>query len=161
MAAYLNIETFRDRTVMSDEYVDELERRYPRWLSTQLESFSGWLNSQLGKRYAVPFAEPYPDTAQRWLADIVTFRAYRKRGWDPTDDEAVQSKVDHDNARTEVQQAANAVDGLWDLPRADGASGISKGGPRSYTEASPYVFTNVQSDAGRQEDENREGTFRG
>jgi hypothetical protein len=59
-----------------------------------------------------------------------------------------------DDALAWLKEAADAKDGLIDLPlRADTtASGISRGGPLAYTETSPYAWTDVQAETGRSED---------
>lgn len=156
--AYLNLAEFKLRTVMPSEYVDALEKREPGWVAAQLEQFSAQLDGQLSKRYAVPFAAPYPEVVKRWLSELVTYRCFRKRGWDPADDEAVQSKVDYETAEKQVQEAADSEKGLWDLPLANGSSGISKGRPKAYSEASPYVWMDGQAATGRDEDRAGGGT---
>ncbi len=54
-----------------------------------------------------------------------------------------------------MKEAADSAEGLFELPlRADlETSGVSKGGPLGYTEASPYRWTDRQADDGRNEDE--------
>jgi hypothetical protein len=91
----------------------------------------------------------------------VTIRAWMKRGFDPNDLATEEYKADAAAAMEEIKEAANADTGLFELPlRADTtASGISKGGPLGYTEASPYVWTDEQARAGRDEDSRRGGTY--
>ena len=87
-------------------------------------------------------------------------RAALKRGVDPSDQQFSEIREDATKAEKEIEEAANSHDGLFDLPLLDSekTSGISKGGPRVYSEASPYVFMDVQRDAGRGEDDSRRGT---
>lgn len=158
MAAYLTASEFETLSVMPAEFIAELPAG---WLDANLEVWSDWINGRLRKRYAAPFAAPVPGIVKLWLARIVTFEAYKRRGWDPTDEQAQQISEDNATARDEIKEAANAVDGLFDLPlRQDTtASGISKGGPLSYSEASPYVAFDRQGDVARNEDSNGGGTF--
>lgn len=160
MVAYLNAEEFKDLSTMADADVDALVALYPQYLAAHLAHWSAWIDSQLRKRYAAPFAVPYPEAVKLWLARLVTPRMFLKRGVDPNDAQYVDIVKDADEAKAEIKEAADSETGLYDLPlRADTtATGISKGGPYGYSEASPYVWTDVQSEAGRTEDQNRRGT---
>jgi hypothetical protein len=159
LSAYHTITTLKLVSVMPSTDIDAREAAQPGWIGAKIEEVSGWIDGQLNKRYAVPFTAPYPAAVTRWTNHLVTFELYRRRGWDPQDQEAVMSQQDAENARTEIQKAADSVEGLYDLPLANGASRISKGGPRVYSEASPYVFTDAQGETGRGEDSNRGGTY--
>jgi hypothetical protein len=160
VAQYLTVADFKLLTDMPGEFVDYLESKAPGWLDAQLAYYTGQINARLAKRYAVPFQAPVPDAARGWLARLVTPRAYRRRGVDPNDEQYADVKADAGAADKEIEEAANAVDGLYDLPlRQDtAASGISKGGTRAYSEQSPYVFQDRQSDVGRNEDLNGRGS---
>jgi hypothetical protein len=162
MASYLTLAQFKDRTNMPAEFVDALEAARPGWVLAQLEMASRWVDTRLFKRYVVPFADPVPETVLAWVTRLVTIECWYKRGVDPDDRALERVEKDADTAKEEVKEAANAVDGLFDLPlRADlpAQSGISRGAPRVYSEASPYVWTTVQRAAGRDEDSNGGGTF--
>ncbi len=160
MPAYLTVLEFTPLSLMPDEDIDALELRYSAFLSAQLASRSAWIDSRLRKRYAVPFAAPYPDAVVGWLAALVTVRAYLKRGVNPNDEQWLLIKADADTAVAEIKEAADSETGLFDLPlRQDTtASGISKGAPMGYSEASPFVFTDRQVTTGRDEDRNGMGT---
>jgi hypothetical protein len=141
--------------------VDGIETSAPGWILGQLTYWSSQIDSRLAKRYAVPFPSPYPTAVTGWLARIVTQRLYIKRGVDSTD---AQYQVIADDAKeswAEIKEAADAVNGLFELPsRADvDADGVVRGGPVSYSEASPYVGWNVQGNTGRNEDSNGSGTL--
>lgn len=161
MAPYLDLPGFRAETLMPGSDVDTLETLHPGWIAGQLDSWSRKIDSRLRKRYAVPFAAPIPATVKSWLAQIVTLRAYLKRGVDPKDEQFTVIKEDADEALDEIKEAADAVDGLYDLPLLDtgDASAISKGGPRSYSEAGPYVGFDAQERIGRGEDRSGEGSY--
>jgi len=146
---------------MPHQHIDDLEYNYPGWLDAILTNQSRWLDSRLRKRYAVPFATPYPDTAKGWLAAIVTRLAYLKRGVDPDDLQFVEINNLAATAKTEVLEAANSDDGWFDLPdnAGESASGITQGSPRSYSEQSPYVWTDRQRETAIVEDESGSGTY--
>lgn len=158
--AYLTVDQFKNLSVMPAEYIDALEQVAPGWVQSQLEYWSAWINSRLRKRYDAPFAEPYPEAVTGWLARIVTVRCWLRRGVDPQDEQFREVKDDATAAQAEIQEAADAVEGLFDLPlRANTtASGISKGFPRGYSEQSPYVWTDEQGRVGRDEDRAGRGT---
>lgn len=112
-----------------------------------------YLESRLFKRYQTPFAAPAPEAAKQWLCDLVVERMYTRRGGNPDTDllDAVTRAAD--TARAELKEAADAKDGLFDLPlrQADpNVSGISRGGPLGYSEASPYDWPDAQAEAIRE-----------
>jgi hypothetical protein len=159
MAAYLNIAALKLRTVMPPEFLDAIETLQPGWVDAQLEQMSRWIDSRLMKRYAVPFIEPYPEVVRGWLARLVTFEAWQRRGWDPQDPQAVQVQRAAEQVREDVKEAADAVTGLYDLPTLDGKSSISKPRTFGYTEQSPYVWADQQMITGRDEDDWGGGSY--
>ena len=152
MAAFLDLAGFKALTVIPDEDVDEVETRYPGWVDAQLEIETARLNGKLRKRYAL--TSPFPLIVKSWLTRVVTPLVYHKRGVDPTDGQFEDMVEDANRARDEVQEAANAEDGLYDLPLNEGSTetGVSKGFPMAYTEASPYAFADDQYARARVED---------
>jgi hypothetical protein len=157
---YLSVEEFRDETIMPAAQVDEINMVAPNWLGRQLVKKSAWIDAQLRKRYAAPFASPYPEAVKDWLARIVTHLCYLRLGTNPTDEQASEIKADRTSAEAEIAQAADSEKGLFDLPlRQDTtASGISKQGPKSYTEASPYAGMTVQRNRARGDDQRGRGS---
>lgn len=157
---YLTIAELKLRAVMPPEFLDALESVQPGWVEAQLEQVSRWIDSRLMKRYAVPFIDlPYPEVVKGWLARLVTFEAWQRRGWDPQDPQAVQIQRAAELAREDVKEAADSVTGLYDLPLLDGKSLITKPRPFSYTEASPYVWTDEQVRSGSYEDDQGGGSY--
>lgn len=153
MAAYLTLEEFTALTVMPAENLSALEAVAPDWIAAQLERVSRYLDARLAKRYGVPFGDPAPATVQGWVEAIVTVRCYLKRGVDPTDAQWLEVKAAGDTAVAEIKEAANSDEGLFELPLREGeGTAVSRGGPFGYSEASPYVWTDVQADAGHDED---------
>lgn len=168
MSTYLTLATFRDMTTMPGVFVDEVETLNPGWLAIQIDLWSRWVDARLRKRYEAPFNAydadpPTPITVRGWVCSIVTMHAYLKRGVDPNDLHWPLVEKAHDDAKAEVLEAANSQDGWFELPLRDteDANAVTKTGPLSYSEASPFVAFDIQSDRARQEDSNRRGTKRG
>ena len=167
MATYLDLSGFKSLTTIPAVFVDEVEKVSPDWVAGQLEYWARWIDSRLRKRYATPFyafdaiPDPTPPAIQGWLARIVTVRVWLKRGVDPNDLQFDLINADATAAMAEIGEAADSEIGLYDLPlkTADDGSAINRGNPRSYTEASPYVFTDLQAATGRSEDEAGGGSF--
>lgn len=158
MASYLTLEEFSAMSLAPASFIAEIESYAPGWTLSQLEDASRWIDARLRKRYAAPFSEPYPRQVQAWLARLVTVRVFLRRGVDPLDRQFEVILQDAEDAKKEIAEAADSVTGLFDLPLASGASGISKGGPLYYSEQSPYVWMTRQGFIGREEDRNGEGT---
>lgn len=166
VGSYLDRSEFKARTVAPSSLVDgdfidptgawtdsdKVAKRlaFQTFVENQLVIFSGKINARLQKRYAVPFAAPAPATVCGWLTTLVTPEVYKRRGWDPSDAQAASLIADAQTAIEEIKEAADCVEGLYDLPlRQDLAStsAIAQGGPLSYSEASPYTWIDAQHDA--------------
>jgi hypothetical protein len=156
MAGYVaTLDNFKLRSVMPANYVDGLEAAQPGWLLMQDEIVSSRVNAKLRKRYAAPFADPVPPVVVGWVVDILTAKAYLRLGVDPTDKQTDAIAAAAELAMAEVQQAADAENGLFDLPLTaafDSATGVVRGTPLVYSEQSPYAWTDVQRDAAVFED---------
>lgn len=160
---YITVERFKDLTTLPAEYVDELEVLRAGWLAAQIDAESAWIDARLGKRYATPFDPISPPVmVERWVAWLVTMNAWSRRGYDPNTADIQPTLDGFKQAKEEIKEAADAVDGLFELPlRSDTtAQGISRGGPRTYSEASPYVAFDDQSCNGRYEDTMGQGQVR-
>lgn len=157
------IAAFKARTVMPSGDVDDLESRSAGWLVARAAIISAKLDSRLSKRYAAPFESPFPETVVGWCADMLTRDAYLKRGVNPSDAQWVEIKAAAERADAEVKEAADSVSGLFELPLRNDttAGGISRGGPRSYSEAGPYSWMTAQAAAAVDEDDQGFGTTRG
>lgn len=159
--SYLTVPEFRVLTIMPSADVDDLDVRAPGFLAAHIELASADVEARLRKRYAVPFTAPYPVKVRAWVSRLVTREAYLRRGIDPTDSQWSTINDAAERVLTEILEAANSETGLFDLPlRADtSASGISAPKPLGYSESSPYVWTDRQSSAARDEDANGEGSY--
>lgn len=161
MTAYLTASEFELLSIAPPEFLDEIEDRSAGWIDAQLLTQSRWIDARLSKRYAAPFQAPFPEVVREWLARLVTFRCYLRRGVDPSDAQMIEIKADRDAAMLEILEAANSETGLVELPmrEGDGSAGVSRGNTMVYSEASPYVWADAQGQTGRNEDSNRGGTF--
>jgi phage gp36-like protein len=153
MAAYLDIAGFKLLSVIPPEYLDIIESAQAGWTDARLGYWSRWIDTRLRKRYVTPFS-PVPSAVAGWLCDIVTFDAYLKRGVDPTDQQIDEIRARRDAALLEIKEAADAKDGLFDLPLLDTSdgTGIAKGAPLFASNASPYSWIDDQAETGRLED---------
>ncbi len=105
---------------------------------------------------------PVPDVVLKWLTHLVTLDVLERHGVDPADALAVRRADDAKQAKAELEEAANSREGLWDLPVDDDqGSAITTGGPRFYSETSPYVGQDVEEERGRCEDVTGRGTYGG
>lgn len=166
---YLTLDKFIAATVMPDEFVLEVENRYPGWIEGQLALWSRWIEARLRKLYETPFAahdvvpieEATPPQIQLWLSQIVAVEAWLKRGVDLNDAQFEKISERGDTARAEILEAANSVNNWFDLPLKTDADGsaITHSTPNVYSERSPYVAFDAQQEIGENEDLNGSGTF--
>jgi hypothetical protein len=148
---------------MASADVDALEIIEPGWILQQISDASAEIDARLAKRYAVPFSNSSPPLAiLRWLTAIVTPLCYFKRGVNPSDAQFAQILKAAERAEAAIKEAADSNTGLYELPlRADSAAGgITRGFPRGYSEASPYVGFTIQRAAAWEEDSSGVGTSR-
>lgn len=163
MSQYLTVTEFMDRTLLPQPYVEQVIAQAPAFVLTALIDRSAYIDALCIKRYDAPFKDPYPNIVKRWLTHLVSLDVYMKRGFNPTDDDADLFVKQYDTAVQELKEAADSKDGLFELPLkqdTQAQSGISKGGPRSYSETSPFVWKREQREQGRTEDRNGRGTRR-
>lgn len=141
--------------------VEIVESKYPGVTTATIKAVSGHFDSKLIKRYGAPFTAPYPEALKLHVARVVAWLLWLKRGYNPTGKLDELLKADSDASYEWLKEAADTQNGLVELPGVDGplgGSSATKASPLSYSETSPYVWTDVQVDAGRTEDSNRSGT---
>lgn len=162
MSAYLTIATLKTSSIVADEWIDEVEDRYPGFIDQQIKLTSGWMDGRLRKRYPNAFVAPYADQIVQWCAAIIADKVMRKRGIDETDRQAEQYVDDRKRAEDEIKEAADGDKGLWDIPlRSDTeATGIAEPMPMSSSQASPYVWQDEQVCEAWYEDRNGRSTTR-
>lgn len=149
MSQYVTAEEFNRLSLMPREDIESLFATDQNWLVEQIASVSRLIDGRLSKRYASPFAQPYPEILKNWVVRIVTPRVYLRRGVSPSDEQFTVIKEDGDAAWLEVKEAADSKDGLFELPakETDSTNGVTRGGPLGYAEASPYTWTDVQAES--------------
>lgn len=166
MTIYLDYEGFQDLSSLPRQYLCDVNDVHPGWIEKQIDYWSRWLDARLRKRYNTPFnafdatPDATPIEVQGWIARIVSLRLLLKRGVDPNDEQFVAIQQDAQAAFAEISEAANGEIGLFDLPTnaTNDASLITRGGPRAYSEASPYVYRDVQSESFYTEESSGRGT---
>ena len=158
--AYLTIARFKIVALIPGGWVDEVEGMAAGFTEAQLDVGSDFIDAQLRKRYAAPFSAPIPGVIELWLARLVTPDIMVKRGVNATDEQFAYMVARQTEAKAEIQSAADSEKGLYDLPLRDDltGTGITYGSPRSYSEQSPYVHTDVQVDTAHAEDQARRGS---
>lgn len=144
--SYVTTEEFAAMSSMPASHVEDLNCQAPLYLDNLLAEISSRIDAKLRKRYAVPFKAPVPAIVKGWVVRIATPRAYIRIGVNPSDEQFQLLQSDAEEAWKEVGEAADATDGLFDLPlRADTSqSGISTAATLAYSEASPYTAFDVQ-----------------
>lgn len=154
--SYLDVAEFKARTIAPASLVDGAHLAVPApwtaFVESRLKINTSRINARLTKRYAVPFAAPYEEIVLGWLTSMTTVDLYEKRGWDPSDAQAQRLIDAVAQAEAEMKEAADAEEGLYELPlRADlpTETGVAKGGPLGYSEASPYTWLDLQRDITR------------
>lgn len=160
---YLTFASFKVRTLMPAPEVDNLDEVNPGFIDARIAIQTSWINGRLRKRYGnngvnatLPFGQgqPVPDVVLGWLTALVTYDAYRARGFNPQDPLGELIRADYDAAKAEVKEAADSKDGLFDLPASteETDSSVTTGGPQAYSETSPYVWTNIEAAVGKAQD---------
>lgn len=159
--SYLDVDGFKSRTIATAALVDgthippSLTAERAAWtafVQSRLVIETSKINARLAKRYAVPFATP-PEIVLGWLTAKVTVKLYQRRGWDVSDAQAQEIIDDAKEADTEIKEAADAENGLFDLPLREDQSpetsaiALDRAGPLAYSEASPYDWIDAQTEA--------------
>lgn len=158
---YLDLAGFTTRTVMPSSDVTVVEDETPGKVVAFIAQHQAWIDGRMRKRYLTPFnanGATCPELVCKWLTTLVTPDVYRARGVNPgQDDQVARLDALADEARTEIREAADSVDGLFDLPLRDdlSASAIVAPGPLFASEQSPYAWMNRQRGPGRREDNRR------
>lgn len=168
MSAYTDLVFLKLVSSMPSEDIDDLETRYPGIVDATVNAVSRLFDAKLSKRYATPFGfeagtfsvARVPEAVKWQVSAVVTYQLMLKRGWNPSSAQDELIVKNRDEALAWLNEAANAETGLVDLPKREApppadASGVAKGGPKSYSEQSPYTWTTLQRADARREDRTR------
>lgn len=141
---------FRSRTTAPTSVVDESERLRAGWIQTRLDGIWSRMYGRLRKRYALAFdATSPPLILLEWQTTIMTAELFAARGWDPNNEQDKRIQDAADQAWSEIREAADSKDGLFDLPLIEGAaaSGITDQGPMGSAQVTAYDWIDVEAAA--------------
>lgn len=148
MSQYLLVPQYAVLTLLPSIRIEDLQTTYgpqvpggPTWLDNTLIAYSDTIDIRLRKRYVAPFLPPYNPQLQLWLRRLVDPVAYQKLGIDASDKQIDTLIEDAKAVLLELKEAADAQNGLYDLPlRADapGESGIVSPKILSRSDPTPY-----------------------
>lgn len=163
MSTGITLDDFKLLSPMPASFVAEVETKTPGYTLARAELALAHIWGKLRKRYDFPTTDTTktPVIVKGWIVSMVTPLVFLKRGISGTDEQWAEYIKAADAAVAEVNEAADAQNGKFDLPlRNDDttATGIVAGGPMVYSEASPYVWGDIQLERGRAEDDQGEGT---
>jgi hypothetical protein len=96
---------------------------------------------------------PVPEVILSWLTRVVACDVWMKVGANPQDPGIVMYQEEKLRCLKRLEDAANGKDGLLDIPQnEDSDSAVTTGGVMSSSQASPYVWTDIEERAARNED---------
>ena len=107
---------------LTSKQVDEIEREMPGRILTRATGAQGEIDGRLRKRaanlpqYPIPFPEPVPPKVLEWMGWLLTPVLYELSGLQMTDEMQQRIERRSDRAYEQIKEAADAVDGLYDLP---------------------------------------------
>lgn len=105
---------------------------------------------------------PVPEAVLGWLTAMLLMDVWSRRGRNPQDPAIEDVKAGYALAMSELKEASDSKEGLFDLPVVEDAdSAVTTGGPLSYSETSPYVWMDLQVATGWAEDQALTGTGNG
>jgi hypothetical protein len=133
--------------------IDAMNTTYPEFIASVCDRVTRLIYARLRKRYKLPLVAPYPPDLIDAAIHLATWQVYVKRGVsDETSLLSDELKAERDAANTWLLEVANSETGLLELATLDSAANdgsVEKGGPFVYSEASPYDWTDRQSEAVR------------
>lgn len=135
-----------------DEYC-ELPRAYiaeagQAFVNRQISLLRGSIYNRLRRLYSIDsMVQSEPDIIKLWIAALVVLKIYRKRGIDPTDLQFQEFKEQAAFIEQQIDAAANAESGLYDLPLLNSnESAKRKIKVLSSNQADPGAWKRVQQD---------------
>ncbi len=157
MSHYCTTDEVKDLGSMPAEDIDQLEVQYPGITGRLVVAVSSMFDAKLRKRYATPFTD-VPQVVKLMVAQVVCFRLWMKRGYNPSGQLDAAIAKDSTDALAWLDSAADSQTGLIELPLREDAAGlgarggVAAGGPLGSSQASPYAWTSDQRRDGGAED---------
>ena len=152
MAGYFDVDYLRTMGSVPDSVLTDFDEANPGRLLAIIESISRLMDSYLFKRYATPFQDPVPEIVKFHGAQIMSHQLRLIIGFDPgsrQDEEIVNAR---NAAFTWLEQAANARDGLVELPLREpeagkqDVSGVGRKKVRAFSYLSAIDWHRAQKD---------------
>lgn len=150
MAGYIDVDYLRAIGSVPGALLTELEVNEPGRLEAMIAAVSRLVDSRLFKRYATPFKEPVPEAIKFAVAQIVSHQVRVVIGFDPSSEQDAQIVKARDDAFAWLTEAANASEGLVELPlrepdpgKADEA-GVSRRKARAFSYRSAIDWHRAQ-----------------
>jgi phage gp36-like protein len=122
MSAYFDAAYFRMMGSIPGSVLDDFEERNPGRLDAMIEATSRLIDSYLFKRYATPFAS-VPEVVKFQGCAILSHQLRVVIGFDPGSTQDEQIITARKEAFAWLEQAANAREGLVELPLRDPDAG--------------------------------------
>lgn len=147
----LSLAEFKARSVIPSDQVDALEANRPGFTAKRISAWSRWIEARLRKRYVVPFPGDVPEIVLVWLVALVTRDVYAALGTTMLSDEERKSVADAaEGALTDLKEAADEENGLFDLPVRDDQdnSDLTEEAPIASADTSPYEWIDRQGSNG-------------
>lgn len=156
MAAYVDMDFVKLVGSMPASDIDAVELIYPGTFAAIAESVSRQFDARLAKRYAVPYAADKVPEVVRWnVTQVVVAALWQKRGYNPGSAQDEIIRTNKAEALEWLKEAADSEKGLVELLVKDTSTeAVTKTAPLAYSEQSPYVWTDLQREDGRDEDRN-------
>lgn len=123
MTGYFDVDYLRMMGSVPGAVLDEFEEANPGRLAKMIVAISRLIDSYLFKRYATPFAEPVPEVVKFHATQILSHQLRVIIGFDPGSRQDEQIVDARNAAFAWLESAANARDGLVELPLREPAPG--------------------------------------
>lgn len=129
---------------MPGNEVDAFEVDYPGVALVFANGCSAYANSYCQKRHETPFnPAKVPDAIKYHVVQMVVYKMYLKRGFDPASEQDMLIKASFDET---IQWLKDVAKGLVEIPRdADLTPDVDEMGPLFDTSNNPYQVIDQQS----------------
>lgn len=129
---------------MPGNEVDAFEVDYPGVALVFANGCSAYANSYCQKRHETPFnPAKVPDAIKYHVVQMVVYKMYLKRGFDPASEQDMLIKASFDES---IQWLKDVAKGLVEIPRdADLTPDVDEMGPLFDTSNNPYQVIDQQS----------------